>query len=491
MARPIHSNPRPIINPNANDSLSRCDHSSYSSLYSVNNHPNIKRESVTSAPVKDTLELKSKLEKEALSRLRHTSKLAISQPGFMRVGKYLFLGVALPPYLIIYKIPKWVIVVMVPAIFSFLGSTVNKVTNKIKKKVEAIVHRLQVVLQRMQQKLNILIQPLVRLGLEIKNGMKRIRENVLGLVYRFTTVLKAPIKKIQKGSDKIKAIFKKIGELPVQVQQFINSSVLAIANTWKEGMQWLKQNPLKNFKENPRVFAATQMFSGVATAFLASLRTSKNLANKTTNWVVDQFSRGGRYIRKHFDQMRKYHQAYLAPVLKEVQTKVKTRLLRIGHFLKRRSNGLKQLIERVLSYLKGLGSNQYFINASLLWLPASIRERTRQFLKHPLTQKSIQLGFKAIYSLFNGLWMGSLWLFRMLRQLLEVVFKFIKEAVKQIKSVLQASLDYSTIGLAFFGKVARVGFYQFLVLMMMGFILIMWGFRYLGNKTSAKTGTSV
>ena len=83
-----------------NDSWSRCDPNSYAGLYDVSKlkiRPSL--EAVKPTIHKDILEINAdKIKKEALDRLRHDSKYLILQNSFVRIGKYLFVAVAFPPY---------------------------------------------------------------------------------------------------------------------------------------------------------------------------------------------------------------------------------------------------------------------------------------------------------------------------------------------------------------------------------------------------------
>ena len=85
----------------SSDSLSRCT-DQYDSMFKINNHPGVKPGAVkdTMAPSK-TEELK----KEAFERLT-SSKYLLLQQGFMKVGKFLFLSIALPPYLLLWGLSK-------------------------------------------------------------------------------------------------------------------------------------------------------------------------------------------------------------------------------------------------------------------------------------------------------------------------------------------------------------------------------------------------
>ena len=85
----------------SSDTLSRCDVNHYSSIYDIRNHPNLKKNvSSTSHPFpKDSIEnLHAQLKNVALSRLKRISKPTNSDNGPLRIGRYLFLAVALPPY---------------------------------------------------------------------------------------------------------------------------------------------------------------------------------------------------------------------------------------------------------------------------------------------------------------------------------------------------------------------------------------------------------
>lgn len=112
------------------DSISKCSHGN--DVYSFINKPHAKVVPRSMKPV-DTIDpYRARLEREA------SAKLGLFFKNFVviaRAGKFMFLALAIPPYILIYGIPKWVIVDMLPFLFSF-SSKIPPVLKKVFKPKE-------------------------------------------------------------------------------------------------------------------------------------------------------------------------------------------------------------------------------------------------------------------------------------------------------------------------------------------------------------------
>ncbi len=124
--------------PVSRDSLSRCEPSpmSYDAIRRPNERPN--QTMKTSLDTQESTQ--ERLNREMLERLRPDSK-TLSHDTFVsvvQVGKYLFLAIMLPPYLLLYGIPKWFMMTAIPELallvksfFVQIGRYIQESSNKI------------------------------------------------------------------------------------------------------------------------------------------------------------------------------------------------------------------------------------------------------------------------------------------------------------------------------------------------------------------------
>lgn len=99
-------------------------------LYAVIRNPNAPKPPLKNSM--DTLEkietIQSRLEKEAMEKLQG-SYLKLPNEKFVvvaRVGKFVFIALTLPPYILLYSVPKWVLLEAFPLLFTFAKNGLHK-----------------------------------------------------------------------------------------------------------------------------------------------------------------------------------------------------------------------------------------------------------------------------------------------------------------------------------------------------------------------------
>lgn len=108
------------------DSISKC--SQGNDLYAMIRNPNA-RMSPKAAPTKPVDTLESRMERKALARLGEITKNFIVVG---RAGKFVFLALMMPPYFLLYGLPKWMLSEL-PNLFSYSLKPFQGFTEKIKK----------------------------------------------------------------------------------------------------------------------------------------------------------------------------------------------------------------------------------------------------------------------------------------------------------------------------------------------------------------------
>lgn len=221
------------------DSLSRCQEDSYANLYDLHK-PSLRKEqsALLRAPSRDVLEIsRAKLEQEALKSLRHHTDVTVAQHSFMRVGKYLFLAVALPPIFVLYKIPKWIVITALPLFFTpfvQMWEIVKKVANqqwqkqvsyfvKISETLQTIWHSILLPITHVFSQLQLQWQQLKKHF----TSMKKFLESSLSR----TTLFYKPFNAIKEQVFKLTSRFATtVQGMALQGAHFIASTL----NTWKQ-----------------------------------------------------------------------------------------------------------------------------------------------------------------------------------------------------------------------------------------------------------------
>lgn len=117
------------------DSIARCKSEDH--LYAAIRNPMAKK----SAPVSkvDTIEsIRAKKENHALEKLRSMHLPNATLIVIASAGKFVFLAIVLPPYIVFYGVPKWLITEACPFLLQFTFTLFKKPLEKIKKSFKPI-----------------------------------------------------------------------------------------------------------------------------------------------------------------------------------------------------------------------------------------------------------------------------------------------------------------------------------------------------------------
>lgn len=314
----------------ASDSMSRCDPNAYSSIYDLRKSPAAKEKPVveTSGPRrKDTIEFsRDKLKKDGLDRIRHISKFTVAQTGFMRIGKYLFLGVALPPYLVLYGIPRWLLVEGLPSLLSVTLWVYKKVQQQVGKGVEVGRQKINTIIRYVQRLTQALLKPLVHLALQIQYQARQLKEFMLR-PYR-TFVFKAK-NAIQFFRVKVP---RAMTQGPRDFASNIKKRMAAAKAKWteaKEAVQGKVQQSIEWIKETPLLFLGwgqaqaqrlNEQLQDVVVRWKNHLQPSHRFAMKAANWTALQLKRSLGQALKPFASLARAYQKNVSPHWIRVRT---------------------------------------------------------------------------------------------------------------------------------------------------------------------------
>lgn len=431
------------------DSLSRC----HTNPYSLQEMKQTTKPVITPTSRPDTLEIsREKLQKEALGRLRHTTKQTIAHNGFMRIGKVLFMAVAIPPYIVLFGIPKWVLVVALPSTVTLLSIVSQKVQKKLKQKIQKVVRFIQVVIQKGQNQLKVLVQPLVRLALEIRNQIQQLRERVVVFSNYVINAFNKPLEKLKKGSAKLKT-------LGHHSQKFMQR-ILAGVTT-----------PIPALMEK-----AQQLGQSIVTRL-------KGISLPKINW--DRSEKIASAASQKVEYFFKASQAKIQTVTKQISIVLQKITQPIGLFYKKIEDfvtdkyaKVENFLRKTTSYLKNL-KDRYRFSESIAF--QGMPKKWRQHLNQPIIRQTIEKGVRGFYSLLILFTQAIEWLFKLVGQVVKAVVKSVQGAFKVIQKISLIFVEQAVTVMALIGKYFRIGLYHFLLWSIMASILFVWGIRSINH----------
>ncbi len=469
----------------SSDSLSRCDPNLYSSMFDVRKRSDIKHHPVSATPSihKDTIEIsRDKLKEEALSRLRHTSKYVIAQNSFMRIGKYLFLAIAFPPYFVLYGLPKWVVVEGIPAIFSMCVWMWKKVHHQTQKHVEAGTKKVVQIVQFVQRLAQVLIQPIVHLALEIRQGILRMREHTLQffkrIIRRTQAALKLPLRLTES--------FKQLQKRMTNIREKWSQQVQTLAVRMQEGIQWIK--------ETPQVFLGwgqaqlqhlRQQAVSLGTQWKIHFKHSHQFAQRATGWIYQQFKNVKGNFKSGVIPLVNFYRHQLQPHWQQLKEACKRKGRQTRDFFHQKHQRALVFLQEQQEKLKRLSSLvfiQYLMAHPWMGkLPLRLQNWLKKLFSRPACRTICEGGIK-VYAFVAGCLLRSASLG------LQFLSKGASQTIQScdwlrvsVKRMRQKVLHFLKRGIEIFRKGMLYALYYSLLFITMAFILLIWGVRFLGK----------
>lgn len=384
------------------DNLSRCDPSLYSNIYDTRKRPDLNPEALSNPhPIhKDTIEIShDKLKEDALNRLRHTTTKTISQNGFMRIGKYLFIAIAFPPYLLIYGLPKWVIVEGLPALAALCTTIFEKIKQKTKKQTEAVIQKTSQAIEFLKHIARELMKPVVRLVMNVRQGIERFRVRV----NHFFNQVKAKSKKaLNAPSNLLTERFKRIRNKLKDVKDWANQKIESSREVIQKGMEWIKEVPMLMFGWGQAQF---QQIAETAVSWkerwVNRYRTSQSRADKATHWISQRCNSGKERLKQFFEPLTSFFKLQLMPRWRRFQEACGGRFGKMAEFFNQKQRKaltyLQEKQERLKKFSYRELLDRLFSNALMKSLPLRVQEWLKKWLYRPFVESVLSRILKVFF----------------------------------------------------------------------------------------------
>ena len=467
----------------SSDTLSRCDSHTYTNLYDAH-----KRVEIKTAPLvenkgpKDTIEFsRDQFKKEALSRLRHKTNQTMSHSGFMRVGKYLFMAVAFPPYVLLYGVPKWIFTEGFPALLTLCTWLTQSLYQKLKKPMEKASHGIAKVFEFVHKLSQILLQPLVRLTSEIKQALQRFAQKFSVFFHQWgERLFFKPIRRIKQkssnGSFKAKFQFFK-----QKIKQKIEDYQAGLKEWTDKGIEYVKNLPQLALTWSK---VKLQRLKGQSVSWGDSWNQRWSRAQNIVGSFFQKMQKGYSRVQESSNvilrPVKQLWKETIQPLLAKFKDRCLTYIKKTGRFLGEcHRKGYLFLLEKQKK-LKKISGYEWFLE----WIsksPHAVRHRFTKLCQVPLFKKVVEKSANFSLAIVR-------FFLKVLTVLLEVIGKsatklrdiFDKRKPKVI-CLFNKARGGTLKGLQFLQKNVIMGCYYFLVGFTMAILLMGWGLQSLNT----------
>ncbi len=463
----------------SDSSLSKCDPNVYNGLYGSAKPRAPVQESRPSVP-KDTLEFSGdQLKKEALGRLRHKTKYVIFKNSFMRIGNVLFVAVAFTPYMLLYKLPKWVMVEFFPLLTSKIMIFTGKITNKVRKGIGFCKQKSVQVIEFFRQMAAPLIQPLVNIWKAMQNSIRRFRHQIQKVINqvreKVNAVVNVPSSAINFIGEKISNRFNKVKsavlERGVKVKNRIAEILGAIKSFPQALVQWSTVQ-LRNLQEYllrwPRKWKT-------------NFRTSQRIAKVVTEWLSQKLQQLKEQLKQMNLPSTDSYSKTFKPRLERVMSHLNGWLKNGRDNLDRRKKRFVQALKSVEGKIRAISLQQLydaihsfagFIGFADLWLKFKEKFLIKFIVKALLTGSLKIASFASLLMLQLTRYLtGGLF------NAVEYILTGLSWVVSHFTQGLDMVMSKLTNLFAFIGKSIRKSIYLCLLMFVMAIIILFWGMR--------------
>lgn len=446
--------------PSSRDSLSGCNPSAYSNPYEIRNHRNFKPVPPVVKPIsKDTIEIsREKLQKDALNRLRHVSKLVILQHSFMRIGKYLFLAIAMPPFVLLYEIPKWSFVVLIPAMMNLTTILWKKVHKGIDKQTKLVTHILNMMVLKIKQAAHKLIQPIINVALEIGHILQRFKEPMMALLW--------PLKeKLVKAKDRALGTLNKLRNKGAKALEAMTHPVKIL----QSGIEVLKSIPLFVYQKAVQFFKSRESVK----KFSLGLGTSQRIAQGSMKWIEGKMASCKQGFESLSTGFKEVFKSVFNPIANFMKKAILERWVPVQNNVKTRYERFRRFIKSGISKYEALKQRRFLPSYSFNSMPSFIRSKLQEWVKNEKVRIVIQTTTKLFFSFMYYLLRGIDLLLALVQKMIVKMLSCVFPLMRLLNNCFHKGFTFLFKFMAVFGKVCRQLFYHFLVCgMMLGFILL-------------------
>jgi len=409
-----------------------------------------------------------------MRQIKFPIKQVIGQSSFMRIGKYLFVAIAFPPYMIIVEIPKWIFAQAIPYLFS----QVINVTMKVQKKIEpfwgSVRKYSRRALETVKQSLRILIDPVVRVISSIGQGIQKYRVKLQEMVSRvvknsissipnpFIAARKGVEKIVKMGVDRISTIREKGSKAIAKIGEVLQTPV-----------QWVKEIPSQIVILAYYPYTILQQKTA---GIRKKLRESKETTDRVMKKIADKLNKGRAILREGLVPYVNFYKQKWLPLWQRIKQWLKKRGNQAREFFQRNQQRARLFFEEKQEKIKKL-SDQPIRFLWLMRFDGKWRIWLTKFFFHP----SVHLACKKGVQFYCAFMLGLLRFFPNMILTIEKGLSFTAKTALSIYRLYEKNkkrvIHWLHIGVQQGARFSWISCYYVLLGAVMTGILCQWGGR--------------
>lgn len=461
----------------------------YDDKYQLTRRPDLKSRESEESVFKDTI--KRSASTDALNLLQRPSENMIAQPNilFSRIGKYVFLTVAMPPYFLLYALPKWLLVEgfhLVVMSMSWLQNAtvkhVKKPAQMMKQKVNQLVFFMQMFIKRM-------IQPIAALKIQLQQFFQK-------MMYRFgkineemfsklREILKKPSKSIKKLQNSLPYLSENLKKRFENAKNLIKTRALALNEKIVEGTNWMQQLPqlFLGWGNAPLQYLNTIQEKWTK-KFAAKLKISSQAAQLCSDWVGKQLGKLNDFGKKILQPLGLVFKKTVKPIFHVIGKNFSSAFNKLSNFLNDRKKRSLEFLEKLQCKIKILTPQQVIDkllpSSFLSKLPVFLRKLLLKIKENSLILSILNLGIKGIAFVVSSSTKSLKGVSNMQTHIVDH-FKLLSDKIKLTFDGILTSIHHAK---SLVQKGCKNGLHGSLVVIFMAGILLKWGFESLSETTA-------
>lgn len=432
------------------DSLTKC--TTYSNPFDIKTYPT----RVVPLPhSKDTLESsREALEKDALQHLESaTGKIPlILYVAICRVGKYAFLAVAFPPYMVLFLLPKWMIRKAFPKMMRKVRLAFVKIANVKNQAVNGLKGMLQSAIQKaLRPPLQLLQQAILATSSFISRSVKKGKDKIQSAANHTLNALLSPFqhlyRKMVSPLKKLNDIVSKARTRTKSLKQATQHFPMRLGETFSR--IYHRSKLLIERGRQKIVSKAVTLGKGVKQLFQTASQKAQRIMTQMEEWATIPLQSINKRIKEIRNRVKEgskvVQQVVITPIervvslgwvwfkmanervsrlLTPINKARATSLRRAGQWLQQKKSGVKSLLQKIGAFLPQKVRKAVFDNPATTLLRDIIKALIRGLSLFICgVGSAIRWGIKTLgASLKKGLswtWLGLQWIERQLIQILE------------------------------------------------------------------------
>jgi len=460
------------------------------SIYSTHRQSGPKTSANQTTKYTDTIERSAAT--EAMNRLQRPSENMVFQPNvlFRRIGKVVFLTVAMPPYFLLYGLPKWILVEGFQVLTLAMTWLANGLKEKTEKPIKFVIQKINLLVFLVQMSAKRLIKPVVEIGIQLRQFFQNMAQRFGKASAPFFSKTKNLLTKtLLKPQELLNNLIRNVQERWKNARSLTKNTALRLNAKIEDGVNWVKQAPqLLLGWGSARLQSFNQLHEGFRRKIGNKFAKSSKIALHCTNWVSEKMGTIGNLAKKACSPVASFFQRIIKPIMQLLSKIFQAVISQSGKFFGNAKKRILSFLGKVQLKIKALtpqdALEKLFPSSFLAKLPAFIRKILTKIKENSLTFALFRIGVQFTRLIVMSTTTLTQKIIEGLATLVNRIATSLAALKQFLKSVSAGTIRSMQSGAKTAKNGSKNGLHSVLVVICMTGILLAWGFESMSEITS-------